>query len=655
MQGKEAQLVANLSPTERFQLLVRSLSENYQLFRPFIIDFKGDQKNMVQIPPDHRLYHFCLAVLAASRFDGETTTLAYEMANNAATNIFDNVLNLTNQPKIDFKDEKEQYRWAVFVNAVYLACCHIYTKNLLDQKGFCKQYSDLNTHVRTLLKLIKSNIKSNQKIIRRMCNNASYELDITMGKHCLDMGNLDLSEDYLNRAARSLSKCYHRYQEEYKVIAYMIHSNIAEIHLRRGDLLAAEAQYDHAMRYVAQKISFLNLNDLLRSGKITIEQFYYNLAIEYGKKNNWHAQKRVLNKSIECCQQLAKTYLGQFSVVNAQVKLTERVCRTMLHRGQFFYELPHKVANLCTNTDKNVQRLDAKDHNSFLRLQSACRNIGILDVAKTNVETLTIVLAISDAKEHLNIAEKLVTVLYPQQPRKKSVKKQTKKVAALSQPTSKESTDDENEGLRFSESIFTSFKKLQKRNPNSKNKGNAKKFSTDQLNDPVALPLVRKAPQHCQWLDDRFGEIKFPSEREDLVVVEMRNAFNCGKTNFAVIPKDLLLQRIAKSNGDQTASAILSHIINTLTEAKQVGFWGRGVKSCPNEPIVNGTPYKEKLKPSTGYEFNYRVYGRKISNGEHVLHIFDAIDLKPKGSASKLEVLISDTQHPVQQSQPPSI
>lgn len=225
--------------------------------------------------------------------------------------------------------------------------------------------------------------------------------------------------------------------------------------------------------------------------------------------------------------------------------------------------------------------------------------------------------------------------LYPQ-----TKKRQTKALVEKPIPNERPQEDEVKESaLTPFPHIPQNWKEKVKQNTARKQRGNKAKVDKNEKKSTFIIEQQNPIPPKACWVDKSLGELIFDKNQPECEVIVMRNEHNCGKPVFGYLPIHLFLELLRKYYSESDLNAILNEMKQTFSEAKQAGFFGRGIKSCPHLPLLSGTDYKIELKPSRSFKPIFRVFGRHISNGSNTLFIFDAIDRNPKSSASKLEII----------------
>lgn len=101
----------------------------------------------------------------------------------------------------------------------------------------------------------KPYIKSNHKYARLYRRHLNFDLDLLKGIYFSAKGDLDLAEAYYNSALRYCLRCLTRQHTKYKSSMYSILNGLSEILFKQGDYLAAEVQYDYAIRHMAPDVT----------------------------------------------------------------------------------------------------------------------------------------------------------------------------------------------------------------------------------------------------------------------------------------------------------------------------------------------------------------------------------------------------------------
>lgn len=306
---------------------------------------------------------------------------------------------------------------------------------------------------------------------------------------------------------------------------------------------------------------------------------------------------------------------------------------------QFFKEMPRKLSNAFEALNLEAMTVIALNKKIYDTVYRQLEKAGILRIDDCSAEQRSLKILLKPASDVPKFFNAAINALYPPEKSKKNNARQPvpAKKLPLVAPTPIDATAEDLRPLLY---ISNHWKESQKSYTARKQRGN--KSAGDKKSKRKVSFFIdqhRVIPEKTTWLDAGFGELVFDRSQHASEILVMRNEHNCGKPVFGYLPIDSIRTVLSKHYKAEECEKILEEISKTFSEAKQAGFFGHGIKACPNLPLLCRTPYKLEIKPSRDFKPVIRVFGRHINNGEHTLFIFDALDRNPKSSASKLEVV----------------
>lgn len=523
----------------------------------------------VDFSTSHPLYHDILEIYAVSKLTPVNPAMAKFLVDDIQHSLRCIKKYLSNKPKIALHDKSEQLRWGFLL------------VNLAHTIGASKFYQlceiqPLLDQVREVMMSMKPMIKTHHKIVKRYYKLLELDLDTIIGIDCLERKDFISAEVYLNGALHLASKYLVNDIENRQGTLFLLNNHLSQLHFTREDYLAAEVQYDNAMRYISKNMVPGNIKQH-QSKKLSI--IHFELARHFQKTGETKNEIRTLRKAIEVCDLfLDRAMIVQlFPDVKKQTQIIKMICQK-------------RLAEIAQNPQGNEKKNNKKS----------------LPTKKEKPSTTKKATPVVEPSGEICDSE--VTPSFPLLHIPVSWKANNKKISNTRQKKPKDNPRKNDDNQTTHKPDF---------------------FSTQQ----------RTVPNVVLWEDETFGELRFDKSNADCDIIVMRDEHNCGCPVFGFLCTDLIEEELKKHYQAPQVDIIMKEMIKTFSEAKKAGFFGRGIKSCPNLPLLKGTDYKMALKPSSGFDFTLRVYGRTLHNGKHTLFIFNAIDVKPKGSASKLVIL----------------
>lgn len=587
----------------------------------------------VCIPHEHVLYDIIFDLQAISMHREKRTDNTTKLARRIYEKC-QRIINLLHDgSKIAMNLDEEDKRWAFFMSNLSHAICSMYTHRMMDIKPF-------DTQARELFKALRPHFGAHHRILSRYCKAQKFDLDVLMGCYYNEYEDLPIAESYLTIALRNMPSCILIGSPQYKSAMYVIHNELSGIHFKRGDYLAAEVQYDHAMRFISQNVALISTQ---RFYDFKVHITHDKLAAHYCEMDQWEDEKRLRAKTVEVCDLfLTRTMLGSInSIIKSDAQKVRLNSLLRLNAGSFFNEMPRRFLDLVASTDPVNSKITMISAEHYLKVLTVLKSSNLLDEKGCHADSNCLKIDIKSNSDISKFFTDALATLFP-----KLKKQQKKKHLAKSAEPMNAAPPQANEiaELQPLKHIATNWKQQQKQTPARQNRGNKAAALPKDKHDPkFFIDQHRPVPPVACWRDAKFGELVFNRNDPHCEVIILRNDHNCGKPVFGFLPTKSILTRLCKHYNMDESEKILSEIQRTFSEARQAGFYGRGLKSCTTLPELRNTDYKLVLKPSKDFRPIVRLFGRPISTQSgHTLYILDAINCHPKSAASKIEVLQAD-------------